>query len=114
MVCEPIRCSPDLQKEHLVCFLKFFFFSLLPIIIFWRQDQHCGVGAVVGLEAEPIEAGSMGRVDHEVDDEERVEREGGEDDEPAEASHISADNISKGVQQLSGQSDNTHVLQVYP
>ena len=113
MVCEPIRCSPDLQKEHLVCFLKSFF-SLLPIIIFWRQYQHCGVGAVVGLEAEPIEAGSMGRVDHEVDDEEWVEREGGEDDEPAEAGHVSADNISKRVQQLSGQSDNSHVLQVCP
>ena len=113
MVCEPIRCSPDLQNEYLVCFLMSSF-SLLPIIIFWRQDQHCSVGAVVGLEAEPIEAGSVGRVDHEVDDEERVEGERGEDYEPAKASHVSADNIGKRVQQLSGQSDNSHVLQVYP
>ena len=109
MVCEPIRCSPDLQNDYFVSFLKSSS-SLLPIIIFWRQDQHCGVGAVVGLEAESIEAGSMGRVDHEVDDEERVEREGGEDDEPAKAGDISTDNISKRVQQLSRQSDNSHVL----
>ena len=49
---------------------------LLPIIVFRCQNEHCRIGAVVGLESEPIETGSMGRVDHEVDDEEGVEGQG--------------------------------------
>ena len=70
---------------------------LLPIIVFRCQNEHCRIGAVVGLESEPIETGSMGRVDHEVDDEERVEGEGGEHHQPAKPGHISADHIGQRV-----------------
>ena len=43
----------------------------------------------------------MGRVDHEVDDEERVEGEGGQDDEPAQPCHISANHVGQWLQQFS-------------
>ena len=44
-------------------------------MVFGRQNEHCSIGAVVGLESKSVKTGGMRGVDHEVDDEEGVEGE---------------------------------------
>ena len=111
IVWEPIRCSPDLWRWKLIFGYNEGLRYLLPIIVFRCQNEYCRIGAVVGLESEPIETGSMGRVDHEVDDEEGVEGEWGENNQSAQPGNVSTHYISQWFQKFSRQSNRSHILQ---